>query len=104
MVFYPAVINYTCLCYFDDAQLEIIPGSHKFNNIGSSIESYNKKITDEGVKHLSKLTSLNLDSNKEITDEGIKHLSNLTCLVLWCNYKITDEGMTYLSNLTEIMR
>ena len=36
---------YTCLCYFDDAQLEIIPGSHKFNNIGSSIESYNKKIT-----------------------------------------------------------
>ena len=36
---------YTCLCYFDDAQLEIIPGSHKYNNIGSSIESYNKKIT-----------------------------------------------------------
>lgn len=35
---------YTCLCYFDDAQLEIIPGSHKYNNIGSSIESYNKKI------------------------------------------------------------
>ena len=34
---------YTCLCYFDDAKLEIIPGSHKYNNIGSSIESYNKK-------------------------------------------------------------
>ena len=34
---------YTCLCYFDDAQLEIIPGSHKYNNPGSSIGSYNKK-------------------------------------------------------------
>jgi hypothetical protein len=34
---------YTCLCYFDDAQLEIIPGSHKYNNSGWSIESYNKK-------------------------------------------------------------
>lgn len=34
---------YTCLCYFDDAQLEIIPGSHKYNNNGWSIESYNKK-------------------------------------------------------------
>jgi len=34
---------YTCLCYFDDAQLEIIPGSHKYNNSGWSFESYNKK-------------------------------------------------------------
>lgn len=34
---------YTCLCYFDDAQLELIPGSHKYNNSGWSIESYNKK-------------------------------------------------------------
>ena len=34
---------YTCLCYFDDAQLEVIPGSHKYNNSGWSIESYNKK-------------------------------------------------------------
>ena len=34
---------YTCLCYFDDAQLEVIPGSHKYNNPGWSIESYNKK-------------------------------------------------------------
>lgn len=34
---------YTCLCYFDDAQLEVIPGSHKYNNKGSSTESYRKK-------------------------------------------------------------
>jgi hypothetical protein len=36
---------YTCLCYFDDAQLEVIPGSHKYNNPGRSIESYsNRKV------------------------------------------------------------
>jgi len=34
---------YTCLCYFDDAQMELIPGSHKYNNPGFSIESYYKK-------------------------------------------------------------
>jgi len=34
---------YTCLCYFDDTQMEIIPGSHIKNN-DFSIESYNKKI------------------------------------------------------------
>lgn len=34
---------YTCLCYFDDAHLEIIPGSHKYNNPGWSIQSYNKR-------------------------------------------------------------
>ncbi len=33
---------YTCLCYFDDAQLEVIPGSHKYNK-GSSTASYRKK-------------------------------------------------------------
>jgi len=34
---------YTCLCYFDDAQLEVIPGSHKYNNNGWSIDSFNKR-------------------------------------------------------------
>ena len=34
---------FTCLCYFDDATLEIIPGSHKKSNKKWSIESYNNK-------------------------------------------------------------
>lgn len=36
---------YTCLCYFDKTQMEIIPGSHKrqFHNDNSCISSYNKK-------------------------------------------------------------
>jgi hypothetical protein len=34
---------YTCLCYFDNASLEVIPQSHINKNIPSS-ESYNRKI------------------------------------------------------------
>lgn len=35
---------YTCLCYFDDSQLEVIPGSHIASNKISSIQSYSNKI------------------------------------------------------------
>ena len=36
---------YTCLCYFDKAEMELIPESHKkqFHNENSCISSYNKK-------------------------------------------------------------
>ena len=34
---------YTCLCYFDETRMEIIPGSHRKTN-DWSIQSYNKKI------------------------------------------------------------
>ena len=38
---------YSCLCYFDKTQLEIIPGSHtkKFHKENTSISSFQKKIT-----------------------------------------------------------
>jgi len=35
---------FTCLCYFDNAQLEVIPGSHKYNNSGWSVDTYSKKV------------------------------------------------------------
>ena len=35
------------------------------------------KITDDGIRNLTNLTSLNLTGNKKITDEGIK-LSQLS--------------------------
>jgi hypothetical protein len=34
---------YTCLCYFDDAQLEVIPGSHISDKKGISIQTFNKR-------------------------------------------------------------
>jgi ectoine hydroxylase-related dioxygenase (phytanoyl-CoA dioxygenase family) len=35
---------YTCLCYFDDSQLEVIPGSHIASNKISCLQSYSNKI------------------------------------------------------------
>jgi hypothetical protein len=40
---------YTCLCYFDKTQMELIPGSHKkeFQSINNSIQSFfTKKVVD----------------------------------------------------------
>lgn len=36
---------YTCLCYFDDAFLEVIPGSHRQEGRGLSLESISKRRT-----------------------------------------------------------
>jgi len=64
------------------------------------------KITDDGLKHLkklSKLQSLYLDTNK-VTDEGLKHLeglTNLQTLHLDAN-KVTDEGLVHLEGLTNL--
>lgn len=35
---------YTCLCYFDDSQLEVIPKSHIASNNISCIQSYSNKV------------------------------------------------------------
>jgi len=59
-------------------------------------------ITDEGLKHISGLTSLQnlyLYEN-QITDEGLKHLSSLTSLQklsLSVN-RITDDGIKYIKS------
>ena len=55
---------------------------------------YNEQITNEGLKHLSLLQSLNVSGTK-ITDEGIKYLSSLQSLNV-SGTKITDEGFTPL--------
>ena len=55
--------------------------------------SYNRMITDEGIKGLINLTSLNLYDNEKITDDGIKGLINLTSLILHGNTKIAADGI-----------
>lgn len=34
---------YTCLCYFDDTQMELIPGTHLYDRDGYSVSTYGKK-------------------------------------------------------------
>jgi hypothetical protein len=50
---------YTCLCYFDDARIEVIPGSHRYHNRGWSISSYQKKV----VLHIKRGDLLVFHSN-----------------------------------------
>src|SRR5688572_32693843 len=42
--------------------------------------SYNKTITDEGIKGLINLVSLNFSNNKIISDDAIKRLTNITSI------------------------
>jgi hypothetical protein len=42
----PILPIYTCLCYFDDAEMELIPGSHLKNEV-STLDSFNKKIVNK---------------------------------------------------------
>lgn len=67
---------------------------------------YKARITDDGLKHLNRLTqleSLNLDET-QLTDKGMSHIKGLTKLKnLWlCGTKITDEGLVNLKGLTEL--
>ena len=61
------------------------------------------RITSEGLKYLSSMTSLrtlNL-SGTQIDDEGVAHLASLTNLrtLLVTNTSITDEGLKHLRGL-----
>jgi hypothetical protein len=63
------------------------------------------KITDNGLKHLKKLSalqSLYLSWCKMITDNGLEHLKALSALqyldLTWCN-KITDNGLEHFKAL-----
>jgi hypothetical protein len=59
-------------------------------------------ITNEGIKHLTNIASLNLDDNEVITNEGIKHLTNITSLDLTSNGVITNEGIKHLTNISSL--
>ena len=40
-----------------------------------------KQITDEGIKHLSRIHTINLKYCYKITDKGTRHLANVKTLV-----------------------
>jgi internalin A len=62
-------------------------------------------ISDEIIKKFVNLQTLkfpfsrNPNDNRNITDEGVKYLTRLTTLEL-SNYRISDEGVQFLTNLT----
>jgi len=68
--------------------------------------SYCRLITDEGLRHLGSVTTLNLSYCSNITDEGLRHLGSVTTLDLtgysFSNSKITDEGLRHLGSVTTL--
>ena len=40
----PVIPIFTCLCYFDDAQMELIPKSHILNTTASSSQAFDRRI------------------------------------------------------------
>jgi hypothetical protein len=60
----------------------------------------NTNITDDGIKNLTNLQKL-YAYNLNITDEGIEHLTNLQILFTDGNPNITDEGIKHLTNLQQ---
>ena len=47
-------------------------------------------VTDDDLKYLTNMTSLNLSYNNKITDKGIQNMTKMTNLNLSYNNKITD--------------
>jgi hypothetical protein len=98
---YRFIVNGMGLYNFTDDDLKYLP------NLTSLNLWNNTEITDNGLKHLTNLTSLNLGNggsgdNNKITDEGIKYLNKLEKLILWNNDLITDNGIEKLTRLTSL--
>lgn len=89
-----------------DDTLEII--SEKFTDLKGLDLSFSKKITDEGLKSLSKLshlTSLDLSWNEQITDAGIGVVgeSSTKLKSLYLNsLPITNKSLQSISKLTNL--
>jgi hypothetical protein len=65
--------------------------------------SWNKDITDNGLQYVSKAKILSLFSTK-ITDDGIKHLSNVTKLDIRHCRNLTLKCLEYIHPSAEVLR
>jgi hypothetical protein len=54
------------------------------------------KITDEGLRHLGHVTTLDLTWCKQITDKGLAHLGSVRRLTVRACPKVTNEWRTRL--------
>jgi hypothetical protein len=60
------------------------------------------QITDNGLKHLIGVHTIDLRYHNQITDNGLKHLIGVHTINLrYCN-QITDNGLKYLINVRTI--
>jgi hypothetical protein len=57
------------------------------------------KITNNGLKYIPNIHTLNLRNNKNITDYDLKYIKNIYTLNLYWNENITDNGLKYIYNI-----
>lgn len=60
---------------------------------------FSDKITDEWLKYLKHVHTLDISNSPQITDEGVKYLKNVHTLNISGCYKVTDKGIKYLKNV-----
>ena len=60
-----------------------------------------QQITDEGIRGLTQLQRLNMYRSR-VTDDGLRRLTRLTHLYIGCNLLITDEGIKHLPSLQQL--
>ena len=102
-----ANLNNELLCHYShiyeltiNFNIQITDNALKYLPLLTSLDASYTKITDEGLKYLPLLTSLDVSYTK-ITDEGLKYVPLLTSLdASYTN--ITDEGLKYVPSLTSL--
>jgi hypothetical protein len=82
-------------CACGSADGSIIASSEGYNTL--DLGSYSK-ITNEGLKYLTKVHTLYLGDDSKITDEGLKYLTNVHVLFLGHCPQITDDGLKQLEH------
>lgn len=89
-------VNYNAHYITDDA-LKYLP------NLETLEAVFISGITDEGLKYVTKLKSLNICDNWGVTDEGLRYVTSLTELnASGCESRITNVGILYLKNLKRL--
>lgn len=87
---------YTGLCYFDNSQIEVIPGSHKYHNKGWSIPMFNKR------KVLNLTTGNILVFHANLHHRGVHFNEHPNCSLLKV-FEIFPDQATYDEHASKLV-
>jgi hypothetical protein len=72
----------------------------QFVNLNKLNVSFNRRITNDDLEFLSRLTTLEIYCNLVITSATVQSLTSLTSLAIGFNAVLTNAALTPLVNLT----
>jgi hypothetical protein len=85
-----------CFGSITDNELKYLAGVHTINL------SYCKLVTDNGLKYLSGVHTIDLTWCNLVTDNGLKYLSGVHTIILIGCRKIANDGLKYLAGVHTI--